>query len=210
MSKPVKVFGIGLSKTGTSSLKLALETLGYRVSGSNRALLGRVRMGDVEAALSWTERFDGFEDWPYPLLYRECFEKYGDQARFVLTVRASPPKWFRSIQAHSRQSRLFRGQKSTYGYYRPFGRERDYLAIYETHNAAVREFFYAQGAEAQLLEVCWESGSGWEPLCSFLGEPVPQAEFPHRNKTDPQRHAFRRYLNAMVEPLYRTYVRLAG
>ena len=38
-----KVFGIGLNKTGTSSLKLAMEHLGYRTSGSNKALLREVR-----------------------------------------------------------------------------------------------------------------------------------------------------------------------
>ncbi len=53
-----------------------------------------------------------------------------------------------------------------------------WLAEYERHNEAVREFF---AGTDRLLEVCWEEGDGWPQLCGFLGVPVPDVPFPHSN-----------------------------
>src|SRR3990170_494423 len=138
-----KVFGIGLSKTGTSSLGCALEALGYRVSGPNKALLKQVRAGDVTGVIAHTSHYDAFEDFPHPLVFRELHQHYGRNAKFVLTIRSSGEAWYKSICEHARTSRLFSGQNLSYGFYRPFGRKRDYLALYESHNEAVRAYFKA-------------------------------------------------------------------
>jgi Sulfotransferase domain len=197
-----KVFGIGLSKTGTSSLRVALEMLGYRMAPPNKRLLSRLKDGRLGSVLDYTRAFDGFEDFPYPLIFRELYQRYGDTARYILTTRSSPQRWYESICDHCRTSRLFSGQFSTYGYYRPFGREAEYVRIYESHNAAVRQFFADQSASDLLLEICWENGDGWEALCGFLGCAVPESGFPHANKSDRSRHVFRRKINALIEAVY--------
>lgn len=206
-SPPAKVFGLGLSKTGTSSLRVALQQLGYSVAPPNKALLRRLRSGDPQALLDFTAHYDAFQDFPYPLAFREIFATYGTGAKYVLTRRSSPEHWYRSLCDHARTSRLMSGQWLSYGYYRPFGREAAYIDFYRTHNRSVRQFFRDRGAEDSLLEVCWDDGDGWDVLCPFLGVPVPDADFPHANKSAETNFRGRRAINRLIEGLY---LRLIG
>jgi Sulfotransferase domain len=206
----IKVFGIGLNKTGTSSLRIALETLGYRVSGPNKKLLKQVRSGNAAGLIAHTSHYDAFEDFPYPLAFRELHQHYGSIAKFVLTTRHSGEAWYQSICEHARTSRVVTSQRLAYGFYRPFGRKDDYIALYENHNEAVRAYFRANDAQGQLLEVCWEKGDGWKELCAFLNAPVPELPFPHRNKSDKRRYRIRRAINKVVEAVYVPLVRRAG
>lgn len=212
MAKPSKLFGLGLNKTGTSSLRRALETLDYRVCGPRRDLLRAMRRGDLSGIGPIVANHDAFEDLPWPLLFEHLFESYGRDAKFVLTTRASPEKWFRSIENHARTNRPLNDTwRLAYGSFRPFGREREYIRLYMDHNARVRDFFMRHGAQDRLLELCFENGDGWEKLCPFLGEAVPHRPFPHSNRTGERRRPLVRALNMVVEPLYRAYAsRTAG
>jgi hypothetical protein len=51
---------------------------------------------------------------------------------------------------------------------------------YLSHIQEIRDYF--KDRPDDLLEICWENGDGWEKLANFLGKPVPQEPFPHRNK----------------------------
>lgn len=51
-------------------------------------------------------------------------------------------------------------------------------AVYRKHYADIRELIPI----GRILE--YKLGSGWEPLCKFLGKPVPDVTFPHRNEGD--------------------------
>ncbi|HZJ11633.1 MAG TPA: sulfotransferase [Methyloceanibacter sp.] len=198
-----KVFGIGLSKTGTSSLQGALEVLGYRVSGPNRRpLLKQVRSGDLSGVFAQTARDDAFCDFPYPLIFRELHRHFGNNAKFVLTTRRTPDVWYNSVCEHARTSQLFGGQRLTYGFYRPFGRREQYIDFYEKHNEAVRAYFRDNGGDDALIELCWDGGEGWDALCEFLGKPIPDQPFPHRNQRDKRRHPGRRAVNRVVEAVY--------
>jgi hypothetical protein len=211
-----KVFGIGLHKTGTSSLQAALAILDYRVAG--RRLAGRhrkplvklVRAGRVNEVIEWTLRDEAFADFPYPLIFRDLYQHYGRNAKFILTTRRSAEVWYESVCEHSRTSRLFGGQRLTYGFYRPFGRKAQYVAFYEKHNEIVRQYFEANGATDLLLEVCWDAGDGWDKLCAFLGAPIPECPFPHRNKSARGRRRGRRAINFIVEAVYASIVARAN
>ena len=212
-ARRAKVFAIGLNKTGTTSLKLALEILGYRTSPNSKALMRRIRRGHVAPAIEHTRKFDAFQDWPWPLIFRELFEEYGHEGRYILTRRSSFEKWFASVENHARSSRLFSGQRLAYGYYRPFGRERVYREIYDSHNEAVRSFFATgPGAGAPFLEMCLDHGDGWEQLCSFLNCDVVEMPFPHKNTAANRKDRWRgrRAVNSLVEPVYKAYVKLSG
>jgi hypothetical protein len=181
------VIGIGLNKTGTTTLAVALKLLGYERHLSNRRdLLARLRAGDLAPALAALEAADVAEDWPFPLMYREIFDRFGEDARYVLTVRRDAEAWLASLKAHAlrtppdRHARLL-----AYGYAYPQGAETHHLAFYARHNAEVRAFFRARGASHLLLEACWEAGDGWDKLCGFLGLPVPPVPFPHANPAQP-------------------------
>ncbi len=196
-----KVLVIGLSKTGTSSLKQMLTELGYRVCGPRKALLREVRKGNLAALDPVLDEFDAFEDWPWPLAYRHAHARYGARARFILSTRITAEKWFRSIENHGYGTSPFKSMRDSYGRYRPFGREAEFTRIYEGHNAAVRDYF--AGNPGQFIELCLERGDGWEKLCGFLGRPVPDAAVPHRNRTRPEATSLDHIANRLIAPVYR-------
>jgi hypothetical protein len=172
-----------LNKTGTTTLATCLRYLGYRHVGARRDLLRDYRNGIIHTAFSVADRFDSFADWPWPLMFRELYARYSDSARYILTVRNSPPIWIESLKRHSlRTEPGNHSRRLAYGYDYPHGYEEEHIAIYERHNRSVRALFVDR--PDLLLEVCWENGDGWAKLCGFLGLPVPDVPFPHSNSAD--------------------------
>jgi len=201
-----KVFGIGLNKTGTASLDHALTLLGHRVHGPQKSLLKKCTPGNISALDPVVAIYDGFQDWPWPLYYREIFEHYGDTTKFVLTMRSSPERWFQSQVNHAMTRALRKGEWDTYGYYRPFGRQKQYCDFYRQHNESVRRFFKDNNAEHRLLEICFETDDSWNLLCDFLGLSAPQEPFPRSNLHDEKRHRGRQWMNAAVRKIYEPLV----
>jgi len=171
-----KVFGIGFHKTATTSLATALRSLGYRVTGPNGVRDPSIARSARPLAFRLAERFDAFQDNPWPILYGDLDERFPG-SRFVLTVRQSD-EWIRSVVRHF-------GAESTpmrewiYGVGAPLGNEVTYLARYEGHNQAVREHFRERPEALLVMRIT--AGDGWERLCPFLGEAVPDMPFPHVN-----------------------------
>lgn len=181
MAKPFKVFGIGLNKTGTSSLKLALRRLGFDHSRRKMSFSREYFRGNMDVVFEEAETHESFEDWPWPLVYKDMFAKYGSEARYVLTTRISADVWLKSIKTHAERVRGREIRRKIYGYPFPHGVEENYIAYYENHNAEVRRFFAENNATHLLSDLCWEKGHGWLELCTFLGEPLRATEFPHSN-----------------------------
>lgn len=189
-----KIFGIGLQRTGTTSLGRALALLGFNHCGFQAELVNHYRQGDMAKVIAATEQYDSFEDWPWPLIYQQLHDIYPD-ALFVLTTRASEDRWFESMVKHAKfvaQKRAIandgdlnaRGRKSfraeVYGYDNPEDNRGHHIDFYRSHCRAVRDYF--SDKPASLIEVCWEHGDGWSELCAGLGVPVPQKhDFPHVN-----------------------------
>ena len=162
----VKVFGLGLNKTGTSTLGVCFKHFGFRHVSCRPDLLRSYRAGNLAPIWGVADAHDTFEDWPWPLMYRELYERYADCARYILTVRSSPEVWLESLKKHSLRTHPSRHcRMDAYGYNYPHGHEAEHLAAYAKHNAEVRAFF--AGCPELFLEVCWENGEGWGPLCSF-------------------------------------------
>jgi hypothetical protein len=190
----MKVFGIGLNKTGTTTLGVCFRILGFDHMGCRPDLLVDLRKGRISRVFNEIDKHEAFEDWPYPLMYRALWARYGPDAKFVLTMRRSGETWLQSLKLHSlatapdRHCRLL-----AYGHAYPFGAEREHLEFYERHLCEVRWFFRAHNAEDRFCEICWETGDGWEKLCAFLNLPPPETAFPHENKSS-ERRADRRVL----------------
>ena len=200
-NKPLKkVFVIGLSKTGTSSLKVMLTALGYKVCGPRKDLLSSVRAGRHSEFINVFDQYDAFEDWPWPLVYRYADEQFGSAGRFILTQRSSFDVWFTSVENHGYGTDPLKSMKDAYGFYRPFGRREAFRRIYENHNASAREYF--RDSPERLLEFCLDNGDGWEKLCHFLGHANPGSEVPHKNRTDPHRKPLARLFNRLIAPIY--------
>ena len=186
----LSVIGAGFGRTGTESMKLALEALGkgpchhmkeVLVDSEQIALWRSAAQGDLP---EWEEAFAGYNsavDWPTAYFWRELSEYYPD-AKVLLTVR-SADSWYESMT-----NTIFKTLKASTD---PasiglkligegvFGGRLDdrahAIAVYEKNIADV------QAAFTQERLLTYHLGEGWEPLCQFLGEPVPNIPFPRSN-----------------------------
>jgi len=179
-----KVFGIGLNKTGTTSLKIAFQALGFRHLDRTPRLFRYWQRGEFAQIYSEISDYQSFEDWPWPLMVRDLLEEYGEDARFVLTRRRSAEAWVDSLKQHAERTNPRQNpRKVIYGYDYPHGREAQHIAFYEAHLRATRALFSDLGANHLLAEFCWEEGHGWDELCAFLNRPVPKRDFPIANRS---------------------------
>ncbi|MCV2881874.1 sulfotransferase family protein [Actibacterium sp. XHP0104] len=181
--KSQKVFCIGFQKTGTSSLGLALEKLGYRVAGyypfRDMAHQDGLTMAEVEQrAIEVMRDFDAAQDTPWPVLYRELDAAFPG-SKFIHISRGSDA-WLNSA---TNDFNTFPNQihNLIYGSPFPIGHEADWLARYDRHNAEVRAYFADRPDDFISLEL--EKGEvNWDKICGFLGVPVPNIPWPHANK----------------------------
>jgi hypothetical protein len=186
----LRVVGAGLGRTGTLSLKVALEKLlgapCYHMlevfkNESHVPVWTAAARGDLP---DWDTLFDGYAaavDWPAGAFWRSISERYPD-ALILLSAR-DPQAWWESAS-----STIFPGTKRAEGAWREmvdamFGNtfvrdleDRDAcIAAFERHYADVR----ATAPKGRLLE--WRPGDGWAPICAALDLPVPDEPFPHVN-----------------------------
>jgi hypothetical protein len=185
-----KIFGIGLSKTGTTSLAMGLKKLGYRtVHWASDSLTFRELVAG-KYRLSILENHEAILDTPIPALYPQ-FDAVYPGSKFILTVR-QVDSWIDSMRRHrelqeSREqarddrvvSMTFRhfSRLVTYGVI-DFNEER-YRYVYNSHLREVERYFRERPEDLLVLDVC--AGQGWEKLCSFLGKPLPTGAFPASN-----------------------------
>lgn len=179
-----KVFGLGLSKTGTKSLQQALVSLGYSNRSWDPELLLAWHHGDIDSLFAVTDEYDCVEDWPYLAAFRQLMDRYGTSARYVLTRRKNPAIWLDSVIAHADRvgPDYDLHRRIAFGYEHPRGHEREYLAFYDRHNADVKAAISDRNLEDCFAELCWELGDGWDELCRLIGQTPPIRAFPHSNQ----------------------------
>jgi Sulfotransferase domain len=195
----LKVVGAGVGRTGTASLKLALEQLlGGRchhmleiishptqVPGWTDAIDGR--------ELDWQRLLDGYVaqvDWPGASFWREISAANPD-ALVLLSVR-DPEAWYRSASdtifqvfgsPPSGLEQWFGTVRKMFGerFSDDLGNATAMMDAFERHNAQVR----AGVRPDRLLE--WTPSDGWEPICERLRVAVPSEAFPAVNSTSETR-----------------------
>lgn len=178
-----KVVGVGLPRTGTKTLRHCLEHFGLRCwRGSIYQTLGFLVNAETERLIVEMGEFEGFEDWPWPLLFEEFERRYPD-AKFVLTLRRDTETWLRSVKWHYDQDiateQIRRVDRQIWT--RATGAWPPPSWFYEMHRKKVLAHFSTPRMK-KLLVVCWESGDGWAELAEFLGFEVPDLPFPHIHK----------------------------
>lgn len=168
-----KVAVVGWHRTATTSLQVALDTLGYRVSGFSYELCNDLMAGQMRPIWRALRRPDAVRDFPWTLLYSEIDSKYPG-SKFILTDR-DPEDWIESYKRHDANNPDARFHSWLYGPGGPEGNEQRFIDRFRAHNAAVRDRFRGTG---QLLEFDVFGGDRWEKLCEFLGCDVPDEPFP--------------------------------
>ena len=166
-----KIFGIGLSKTGTTSLTQALEVLGFSAVHYPTSMQ-EVELHDAAADLPIADAFEVL-DTTFP------------GSKFVYTVRERT-KWLESSQRHWRKKGDVdtTRQELRRRIYGTVDFDSDLLArAYDRHENRVLSYFAARPGDLLVLDICG-GRAGWEALCSFLGVPVPNTPFPNTNRRD--------------------------
>ncbi len=161
-----KIFGIGLSKTGTTSLATALALLGYRA-------LHRV------TDLTEIDELDAVTD-ELATIYPSLDARY-PRSKFILTTREQR-SWLKSCAHHFRRplpedDPSYAAVMQLYGTVE-FDAEK-FAAGYDRHQREVTAYFQKRPGDLLILDVCGEGG--WKSLCAFLNRPVPDAPFPREN-----------------------------
>ncbi|TAM96045.1 MAG: hypothetical protein EPN40_09640 [Rhodanobacteraceae bacterium] len=187
----MKIIGIGLNKTGTTTLGACLKIWGLSHLAFSESAFDLWQRNEIPELLEMAEAFESFEDWPWPLVYRPFDEKFPG-SKFILTLRSSADIWFASLCKHADRTGPTRFREAIYGYAMPHDHKDRHIQIYEDHLAAVRSYFAHRPGD--LLEVCWENGDGWEELARFLGYRTPTVPFPHMNRSPTEPTGFKRWL----------------
>ncbi|KAH8599928.1 P-loop containing nucleoside triphosphate hydrolase protein [Bisporella sp. PMI_857] len=208
---PMRVLALGLGRTGTVSLRIALQKLGYTdtyhmmsasVENPPDCLMwqdalaakyegkGRFRVEEWDALLGHCQAVC---DWPAAAFAKELIEAY-PTAKVILT-RRDVDSWHASAKktvhwrAHDPVLQLLSKCDWAAGLYYPMLRrfwdyfflydfERNGKDIFRQHYQEVRDLVPL----GNLLE--YQVDMGWEPLCKFLGHPVPPTPFPRANDAE--------------------------
>lgn len=194
----LRVISVGVGRTGTFTMKTALEQLGLgrchhmeEVDATSPRDVG-LWMAAAQGKADWSVNYSGFSaaaDWPTAAFSRELFAAFPN-AKFILTVRETE-SWYKSFSETIYP--LIEAEPKTPEEMRPFLRmvsavvhktgfripssKEEIIAAYERHNRSVQELIPASSL------LVFNVRQGWEPLCRYLGVNVPDTEFPKTNNT---------------------------
>jgi len=212
MSEPVErkapflVIGSSFGRTGTYSLKLALDQLGLKCyhmievfAGGRKHLDFWVRVGEGKP-FDWEEVMSGYQascDFPASPYYKEFMEKYPDAK--VVHLERDFDSWHKSVlDTIFNHSSRTSWSNWTLRMVMPFFRRFHYMThlliweqvfkgrledkefarkIYEDYNRTVIKTVPPERLLVMKIQ------DGWVPLCKFLGRPVPTTPFPKENDT---------------------------
>ncbi len=198
---PLKVVGAGFGRTGTLSLKNALEKLGfgpcYHMAEvfqrpEHAAMWHRLAFGH---GMDWGLIFRDFRatvDWPAARWWREIAAHY-PEAKVLLSVR-DPEAWYKSVsdtiyppmklplpdgvpENLRLQNEMARKAILAETFDNSFEDKAHTIEVFERHNREVRDAI----DPARLL--VFDVREGWGPLCRFLEVPIPDEPFPRLNDT---------------------------
>ncbi|HTL87242.1 MAG TPA: sulfotransferase [Acidimicrobiia bacterium] len=196
----LKVVGAGLGRTGTHSLKLALEQLlgapCYHMLEvlSHPEYVQYWRDAIDGKPVDWSVVMNGYAacvDWPAAAYWEEIAAVNPD-AIVLLSTRSSTDAWYKSahdtifdisardLPPDPNMAEIAKMPKEMLAKkFTPDWRDADAAKkAYDAHNAHVRASVPAD----RLVD--WQPGDGWGSICDALGLPVPSEPFPHVNTTN--------------------------
>lgn len=182
-----RVFCIGMNKTGTSTMRACFDILDMvpvaaptTLSKDEKKIVWDFYENhNYQSICELAKNYISFEDRPWNMweLYQHL-DDYFPNSLFILTIRDTET-WWRSVehwltvtkpqivQLYKKHLRICDFSQATM------------IESYQRHNREVIEYFKDT---QKLLVIDFESGEGWEKLCSFLNKPIPKYDFPHKNK----------------------------
>jgi tetratricopeptide (TPR) repeat protein len=184
-----KIFGVGLSKTGTTSLAAALTTLGFHTLDWMNLLTGELMCEDD------LHLFDAFTDAPVCANFEKYYFMFPN-SKFIFTTR-SRGSWELSMRSHysrfyghsnfedlkvamAQSETLHFGADFSNIYLSLYFNHLSYEEAYNLYDQRVRRFFQDKPKDRFLeFDV---SACRWEELCAFTGRVKPSSPFPWLNR----------------------------
>lgn len=175
-----KIFGVGMQRTGTTSMTRALQMLGFK-SAHFPAELWEEKSAPV------LYECEAFFDNPIPLLYKKL-DRRCPGSKFILTVR-DEDRWLESCEF------LFTKKRDDYGFdeseriqemhHALYGQnhftEEVFRQAFRRHNREVKEYFSDRQDDLLVLDI--RQDDKWIALCSFLDVEHPGEPFPHSHSS---------------------------
>lgn len=207
----LKLIGVGFGRTGTISLRSALEAIGYGPCYHMKELYDRPErlprwQQAVDGRRPWRDVLEGYRatlGWPGAAFWRELMDSH-PTAKLILTTR-DHQSWYESAHSTLYQSRFdadgnrrrppgpagdvadFNERVIWDGMFDGRFLDRDHaIRVMQAHESAIR----AEVPRERLL--VFRATDGWQPLCEFLGHEVPAYAYPSRNTTEQFNSAQRR------------------
>ena len=181
-----RIFGIGLNKTGTTSLTLATEHLGIRTCHHGGTELdGKIQRAIDEGRplLRYAglrhRRTQAFVDLGASQRNIPVVDREFPGSRFILSTR-SLESWLDSRERHVLANREKAAKGQYHGKWLTIDRDA-WTAHWHSHHERVRAYFDGRD---DLLEFDVTAGDGWPELAPVLGYEIPSTPFPHLNRTD--------------------------
>jgi hypothetical protein len=171
MNRQPKIFGIGLARTGTTSLCEAMKSLGYSAIHFPRSIMD-IDAHDFSNDITVSRRYK-ILDVLYP------------NSKFILTIREmedwlnSNRRWYEYLRANDTYDPD--GQEALLHLYgRQEFHDPTWIMGWHTHVNGVIDYFQERSSDLLIMNVC--GGEGWERLCPFLGRTIPNEPFPRANE----------------------------
>lgn len=176
-----KIFGIGLSKTGTTSLARALYQLGFATKDFPSVKYVPHRLLHIRA--EQLHHYQAFTDITVIPFYKQLDKEFPN-SKFIYTVR-NRDNWLKSCAYYPRFLRpvyrlplkVIKMRQLIYNTVR-YDQEK-FIAAYERHDADVLEYFKDRPDDLLTIDIC--GGDAWQPICEFLDVPIPIVPFPLAN-----------------------------
>jgi len=194
----LQVIGTGFGRTGTDSMRKALNLLGLGPT-HHMTELKHTRQDWLDlvngAEPNWDRLFSGYNacvDWPSAFYWQTLVDEY-PEAKVILTMR-SASSWWKSFEATILKNILNTDDKEGFSHrlvaQQVFqGRPDDQQHAMAVYNRNIEQVLNTVAPERLLVH---NLGDGWEPLCRWLSLPVPDVDYPNGNTT----HEFNQRINS--------------
>jgi len=184
-----KIFGVGLNKTGTTSIAKALDILGFKTvhwqskKGNIKHLIEQNDQMD-QPLLKGIERYDAYLDWNHPRtnhLFKKLDFQYPN-SKFILHTRPLED-WIKSRYQHVQSIPNLKKWQKKYPDNPWYNLDVEaWKKEYKTHHSDVNSYFKDRPDDLLIFDLF--AGDSWEELCDFLQVKKPNTEFPIENKAD--------------------------
>jgi len=188
-----KIFGIGMPKTGTCSLNVALNNLGIKSIHDPNEL--RQKFWET-GSCKFNKNFEAlinFGEWFFPQL-----DEAYPNSKFILTVR-DKKSWLSSCKNHfspmndKKYKNLYNANLKKMEIFgiKTFNKKR-FSYVYDLHEKTVKDYFKGRENDLLIIDIC--GGDKWNELCDFLGIVAPQGlPFPHKNRKSKRRRKHKKH-----------------